>query len=137
MAEAFNTCEDFAAKAPPTNGDKIIAGGMRELAKVFMDFENYNKCHYCINFIGGNCKFEDRHAEYDEGGWVEDENCIDGIEAWLNAPAESQLNDAIQNLIKDGAKTAIDIHEAAYAPDINDGTMADCVAENAKSGGEK
>jgi hypothetical protein len=106
-------CIKFEAKKP-TNGDVIRQGGNRELAEIFDDFYNGNKCKYCINYISGNCKFDDKHAEYDEGGWVEDKDCIDGIESWLN--------DAIHNVIKNGVKIAIDIHETAYAPDINDGT---------------
>lgn len=73
---------------PKTNGDKIRQMSNEELAEIFDDLYNGNKCHYCINNISGNCKFEDKHAEYDEGGWVEDEDCISGFEAWLNAPAD-------------------------------------------------
>jgi hypothetical protein len=65
----------------------------RELAEIFDDLYNGNKCRYCINNISGNCKFEDKHAEYDEGGWVEDEDCISGLEAWLNTSAESEVED--------------------------------------------
>jgi Lar family restriction alleviation protein len=61
-----------------------------------------------------NCDFMDRQT----------------IAVWNLRPAEdakdkeierlkAALQDAIQNVIKDGAKTAIDIHEAAYAPDMN------------------
>jgi hypothetical protein len=127
MAEPHNTCDDFAAKAPPTNGEKIITGGTKALVK----FHLLGTCDTCTYYN------KEHTSHNDICLCPPDKTCADGIEEWLNAPAESQLNDAIQNLIKDGAKTAIDIHEAAYAPDINDGTMADCVAENAKSGGEK
>lgn len=87
-------CENFdpVSKPPLTNGDKLRKGSNRELAEIFDDLYNGNKCRYCINNISGNCKFEDKHAEYDEGGWVEDEDCISGFEAWLNAPAESEVN---------------------------------------------
>lgn len=81
------SCSKFEQKVV-TNGDRIRQGGNRELAEIFDDFYNGNKCKYCINYISGNCKFDDKHAEYDEGGWVEDEDCISGIEAWLNAPAD-------------------------------------------------
>ena len=79
-------------KPPITNGDKIHQTGNRKLAEIFMDFYDGNKCKYCINYISGNCTLEDSHAEYDEGGWVEDEDCIAGFEAWLNAPAESEVD---------------------------------------------
>lgn len=84
----FNeACKHFA---PPTNGDVIRQGNNRKLAEIFDDLYNGNKCKYCINYISGNCKFEDKHAEYDEGGWVEDEDCISGFETWLNAPVEME-----------------------------------------------
>jgi hypothetical protein len=98
-------------KPKPTNGDVIRQGGNRAIAKFAYKTA---RTHIC-----GTCAF----SQLEEGRYKctaeHGQSCIDGIEAWLNAPAKSQLNDAIQNVIKDGAKTAIDIHEAAYAPDMN------------------
>ena len=90
----------------PTNGDKIRQGGNRELAELIWAMRH---CRLCIYH-------DPREIVCNRPG---NKTCVDGIESWLNAPAESQLNDAIQNVIKDGAKNAIDIHEAAYAPDMN------------------
>lgn len=84
------SCSKYEPIPPPTNIDRIRNGSNRELAEIFDDIYNGNKCRYCINNISGNCKFEDKHAEYDEGGWIEDEDCISGFEAWLDSPAESK-----------------------------------------------
>ena len=93
MAEGFNTCEDFEPEVI-TNGDKIRQGGNRALAEIFDDIYNGNKCKYCIHHAGsGVCSLTDQHAEYDEGEFDTDEICSDGIEAWLNAPAESEGGD--------------------------------------------
>ena len=83
----------------------------------FADGIRRRMCHYCVYSKDKSC--------VDKTG-----DCWEGVRGWLNATAESHLNDAIQNVIKDGAKAAIDIHEAAYAPDMNDGTMEDCVKQN-------
>lgn len=112
-------CSKFERKVV-TNGDRILQGGNRALAQ--FAYMSLRICRMCT------------FSQLEEGRYEcaaeHGQSCIDGIEAWLNAPAESQLNDAIQNVIKDGVKNAIDIHEAAYAPDMNDGTMADCVKQN-------
>jgi hypothetical protein len=96
-------CVDFAPKSKQTNGDVIRQMSNEELASEFG--------YPCPPLPNKHCR------------GISNEECTECWLAWLNAPAESQLNDAIQNVIKDGAKTAIEIHEAAYAPDMNDGTM--------------
>lgn len=86
MAEAHNTCEDCTAKTI-TNGDKIIAGGMRAIAEL----GSGNKCARCIYST------YEEDVGFGEAGWdcsrPKDKDCVDGIEAWLNAPAESEGND--------------------------------------------
>ena len=104
----FIACLEFEPIPKPTNGDVIRQMSNEELAELID-----NSCKACAKDVT-EC----------------DTECVNGILAWLNAPAESQLNDAIQNVIKDGAKTAIDIHEAAYAPDMNDGTMIESEGKN-------
>ena len=83
-------CEYFEPKVI-TNGDKIIAGGNRALAEIFDDIYNGNKCKYCIHHAGSSiCKLNPTpYSEYDEG-YLDDDACLDGFEAWLNAPAESE-----------------------------------------------
>ena len=80
MAEPHNTCEDFAAKAPPTNGDKIIAGGNRAIA----EFQQHVSCTNCVYF---SVKVELQEFCHKP----DDKTCTDGIEAWLNSPAESEV----------------------------------------------
>jgi hypothetical protein len=67
-----SNCKWFEPKVI-TNGDKIIAGGMRAIAEVAK-----KRCQHCIY---KNCDLEAVCLEVD---------CADGIEAWLNAPAESE-----------------------------------------------
>ena len=100
------SCSKFEQKVI-TNGDRIHQLSNDD----FAEFLTENKC--------GKCIYYDR-KNYGACKAPKDKTCVDGIEDWLNAPAESQLNDAIQNVIKDGVEKAIDIHEAAYAPDMND-----------------
>ena len=77
-------CEEFEQKVI-TNGDKIIAGGMRELAKAMV--YSYRKTDDDGQLTGGmlytwhlpNAKGFD---EYNEA--------VDYLEAWLNAPEESE-----------------------------------------------
>lgn len=79
-------CQNYKQK--PTNGDKIIAGGMRELAKAMV--YSYRKTDDDGQLTGGmlytwhlpNAKGFD---EYNEA--------VDYLEAWLNAPAESEEQD--------------------------------------------
>lgn len=89
-------CSKFERKVI-TNGDVIRQTSNEELAKFFGCLRHLEMCPHA-------------HSDYP---------CEKCNLDWLNAPAESQLNDAIQNVIKDGAKNAIEIHEAAYAPDMN------------------
>ena len=71
-----NCCKSFQPKVI-TNGDKIIAGGNRALAefhgKLVCDVCEYRYDHRCIAPQGKPL------------------TCVDGIEAWLNAPAESEV----------------------------------------------
>lgn len=69
-------CSGFTPREPITNGDKIIAGGMRAIAELAK-----KRCQHCIY---KNCDLEAVCLEVD---------CADGIEAWLNAPAESEGGD--------------------------------------------
>lgn len=85
-------CDYFTQKAPFTNGDKIRQGGNRVLAEIFDDIYNGNKCKYCIHHAGSSsCKLNPTpYSEYNEG-YLDDEACLDGFEAWLNALAESDV----------------------------------------------
>lgn len=75
-------CSGFTPQKPITNGDKIIAGGMRAIAELGFG----NKCARCIYST------YEEDVGFGEAGWTcsrpKDKDCIDGIEAWLNAPAE-------------------------------------------------
>lgn len=88
----FDACTGFEAK-PVTNGDVIRQGNNRKLAEIFDDLYSGNKCKYCIHHAGSSvCKLNPTpYSEYDEG-YLDDENCLNGFEAWLNAPAESEVN---------------------------------------------
>lgn len=61
-------------KPPPTNGDKIRQMSNAELALL-------DKCEWCMYFDGVLCTKPD------------DKTCADGIEPYLNAPAESEVKD--------------------------------------------
>lgn len=77
----------FEPKTQLTNGDKIIAGGMRAIAELGFG----NKCARCIYST------YEEDVGFGEAGWTcnhpKDKDCVDGIEAWLNAPAESEGRD--------------------------------------------
>ena len=74
---ACNLCDEFAPKVI-TNGDRIIAGGNRAIA----EFQQQNTCDNCVyNNHSGFHNYCDKPV---------DKTCADGIEAWLNAPAESE-----------------------------------------------
>jgi hypothetical protein len=79
MAEAFHTCEDFEPKVI-TNGDKIIAGGNKALVK----FHLLGTCDTCTYYN------KEHTSHNDICLCPKDKTCADGIEAWLNAPAESE-----------------------------------------------
>ena len=66
-------CADFE---PPTNGDVIRQGGDRALA----EFHDKLACDVCAYRYDHRCKAP-------QGKPL---TCVDGIEAWLNAPAESE-----------------------------------------------
>jgi hypothetical protein len=71
-------CNNFA-KA--TSGDAIRQGGNRALA----EFQQLNTCDNCIyNNHSGFHNYCDKPI---------DKTCTDGIEAWLNAPTESEGED--------------------------------------------
>lgn len=76
------SCKYFEKKTPPTNGDKIIAGGMRAIA----EFQQHLSCTNCVYFSVKMAGQEFCHKP-------DDKTCTDGIEAWLNAPAESEGED--------------------------------------------
>ena len=73
-----DACEMFEPQVI-TNGDKIIAGGMRAIA----EFALHHCCNNCIYFDGNN-------PYRSTCGKPDNETCEDGVEAWLNAPAESE-----------------------------------------------
>lgn len=82
-----NACGAFEPKPKNTNGDKIIAGGMRAIAELGFG----NPCARCIYST------YEEDVGFGEAGWTcnhpKDKDCVDGIEAWLNAPAESDGGD--------------------------------------------
>ena len=73
-----DNCEDFKPKVS-TNGDKIRQGGDDELID-FADGIRRRMCHYCVYSKYKTC--------VDKAG-----NCWEGVRAWLNAPAESEVED--------------------------------------------
>lgn len=75
----FEACTGFEPKVI-TNGDKIIAGGMRAIA----EFQQHLSCTNCVYFSIQMAGQEFCHKP-------DDKTCTDGIEAWLNAPAESEV----------------------------------------------
>jgi ABC-type sulfate transport system substrate-binding protein len=72
-------CKKFEQK-PLTNGDIIQQGGNRAIAKFAYKTA---RTHIC-----GTCAF----ATIENGRYVctakDGQSCVDGIEAWLNAPAD-------------------------------------------------
>lgn len=81
-------CRRFELRAI-TNGDVIRRGNNRKLAEIFDDLYNGNKCKYCIHRGGRrDCKLNPTpYSEYDEG-YLDDEDCLNGFEAWLDSLAE-------------------------------------------------
>ena len=80
VASTRKSCDLFDPKAkPPTNGDVIRQGGNKALAefhgKLACDVCAYRYDHRCIAPQGKPL------------------TCVDGIEAWLNAPAEREVKD--------------------------------------------
>lgn len=61
---------------PLTNGDRVRQGGNKRL----ITFSTEWSCFHCAYHNG-----IERKCERPEG-----KDCFDGIEAWLNAPAESE-----------------------------------------------
>ena len=76
-------CGDFADKDKLTNGDKIIAGGIKALVK----FHLLGTCDTCTYYN------KEHTSHNDICLCPPDKTCADGIEAWLNAPAESEGKD--------------------------------------------
>lgn len=69
-------CHRFEAKPQPTNGDKIWEGSDKKL----VIYKKQWGCDICAYYKAG-CKRP------------KDKMCIDGMLAWLNAPAESEVRD--------------------------------------------
>lgn len=86
----FSACRYFEPAKKPTNGDKIRNFTDEGLAEVFMDLYAGNKCKYCAYKKSGMCSLKPRHEEYDEGGWVEDEDCIRGMIEYLKKEVEDE-----------------------------------------------
>ena len=83
-------CKKFERK-PITNGDVIRQGNNRKLAEIFGKLDNGNKCKYCIHRTrSGACELNP--TPYSDVGYVDAEDCLNGFEAWLNAPAEIEDN---------------------------------------------
>lgn len=74
VAAKATACKNFEPKAI-TNGDRIIAGGIRAIA----EFAG-NPCEYC-RYYKDFCELPDGKM------------CEDAIEEYLNAPAESEGKD--------------------------------------------
>ena len=74
-------CPDFA---PPTNGDKIRQGGDRAVAD-FVFAVQRSRCNFCAYF--------DHTQQEALCKRPNDKLCSDGLEEWLNAPAESEVKD--------------------------------------------
>lgn len=73
-----------------TNGDVIRQGENRKLAEIFDNLYNGNKCKYCIHRTrSGACELNP--TPYSDVGYIDAEDCLNGFEAWLNAPAESEV----------------------------------------------
>ena len=89
MAEAPNTCEDCTAKNI-SNGDKIRQMANAELAKLIVP-----KVMFC-NGCPVKCKEKNipQNNQSDPFGVENIEDvCTKRVEAWLNAPAESEGED--------------------------------------------
>lgn len=95
---AHNDACSFFEQKVITNGDKIRQSGNRALAQ--FAYMSLRICQMCT------------FSQLEEGRYEctaeHGQSCIDGIEAWLNAPAE-----------KTALEKAIDIHEEAYLEGIN------------------
>ena len=84
-------CQNYNPKPiKPTNGDRIRSMSDESLAEVLMDLYDGNKCKYCAYMKSGMCSLKPRHEEYDEGGWVEDEDCIRGMIEYLKKEVENE-----------------------------------------------
>lgn len=87
--EELPACSKFEPKVV-TNGDKIIAGGMRAIAE-FVDKVWKCPCEFCVY-----AKYIEDYG-FGEGGFdckkPDEKDCVDGFEAWLNAPAGSEGKD--------------------------------------------
>lgn len=79
----FDRCPHFGGKRKPTNGDAILAGGIKSLVK----FHLLGTCDTCIYY-------NKKHTSHNDICLCpKDKTCADGIEAWLDAPAESEAYD--------------------------------------------
>lgn len=75
-------CKYFEKQTPPTNGDVIRQGGDRALAH----FKSEHKCDVCAYAAPLD------HAPACQR--PEGKSCFDGMLEWLNAPAESERENA-------------------------------------------
>lgn len=75
--DANNDCCSFFEPKVITNGDVIRQGGNRALAA----FQQQNTCLNCAYYNPSVT----HHAFCD---CPQDKDCVDGVEAWLNAPAD-------------------------------------------------
>ena len=78
VAAKAKACEEFEPKAI-TNGDRIRQGGDDALID-YADGIRRRMCHYCTFAKDTSC--------VDKTG-----DCWEGVRAWLNAPAESEVED--------------------------------------------
>ena len=85
MAEDFNTCEDFEPRVI-TNSDRIRQGGNQELAEFLWRLYNGHICSLCVFLVTD----DDRKQVICKR--PPNKTCIDGIEAWLNAPSGKDTN---------------------------------------------
>jgi hypothetical protein len=81
--EPTETAKDCFEPKTLTNGGKIIAGGIKSLVK----FHLLGTCDTCIYYN------KEHTSHNDICLCPKDKTCADGIEAWLNAPAESEWKD--------------------------------------------
>ena len=78
-------CKYFEKLTPPTNGDRIRRGGNQKL----LGYRSTHKCDICIYAapidVTPACNRPDGKS------------CMDGMESWLNAPAESGVGEMSNN----------------------------------------
>lgn len=87
----YDACYEFE---PPklTNGDRIWQSGDRERAEFLWKLYNGHICSFCVFLVAD----DDRKQVICKR--PPDKTCTDGVEAWLAAPAESEVKDEQSNL---------------------------------------